>query len=82
MLVDTAVQDKLDRSANDIEARLKDKKEGLQVKATHEYGENHIVVKFANAADTAEFDITEPRLQEYFDRMRTRPAYVRARAVN
>ena len=41
-----------------------------------------ILTHCGNWADTAKFDITEPRLQEYFDRMRTRPAYVRARAVN
>lgn len=51
VLVDKAVQDKLDRSTNDIEARLKEKQENLDVSVTHEYGINHIVVKFANAAD-------------------------------
>jgi preprotein translocase subunit SecD len=50
VLVDKAVQDKLDRLADDLETRLKEKEEGLDVEVTHEYGESHIVIQFADAA--------------------------------
>ena len=40
-----------------------------------------ILTHCGNWADTANFEISEPRLRDYFDRMRTRPAYVKARAV-
>ncbi len=56
VLVDKAVQDKLDRSAADIETRLLEKKEGVGVSATHVYGENHIQVKFTDPADTSLLD--------------------------
>ena len=61
--VDKAVQDKLDRSTADIESRLRDKKADLAVSATHEFGDNHIVVKFANAADG---DLLDDDLMSYY----------------
>ena len=56
VLVDKAVQDKLDRSAADLESRLQDKEEGLNVTARHKYGENHIVLKFENEAAAEHLD--------------------------
>lgn len=53
VLVDKAVQDKLDRSTSDIESRLKASKPDLQVEVTHPANENYLSVKFANAADKA-----------------------------
>ena len=38
-----------------------------------------ILTHCGNWAETAKFPITQPKLQAYFDRMRKRPAYIRAR---
>ncbi len=40
-----------------------------------------ILTHCGNWADTAGFEISEPHLQGYFDRMRKRPAYIKARAI-
>lgn len=50
VLVDKAVQDKLDRLADDLETRLIDKEEGLAVDVNHEYGQSYVVIKFADEA--------------------------------
>lgn len=51
VLVEKAVQDKLDRAAADLRTRLEEKREGVQVEVTHPYGEDHIIVKFQTEAD-------------------------------
>ncbi len=56
VLVDKAVQDKLDRSTSDLQGRIEGKKEGVQVQVTHDYGENFIAIKFANADDGSLLD--------------------------
>ncbi len=54
--VNKAVQDKLDRMAKDLGTRLKDKNDGLDVTVDHNFGDDYIVVTFANAADTEKLD--------------------------
>lgn len=56
VLVDKAVQDKLDRMAVDLETRLKNRNEGLDVTVTHDYGDQFIIVDFANPEDTEKLD--------------------------
>ena len=51
VLIEKAVQDKLDRMAQDVETRLTDTKEGLQVDVKHPDGTYYIKVAFANESD-------------------------------
>lgn len=56
VLVDKAVQDKLDRMARDVRTRLLDADEGLNVEVTHPEGEFFIDVQFADATKTSLID--------------------------
>lgn len=57
VLLDRAVQDKLDRMAQDVEARLRDKKEGLELeKVEHPEGSFYVEIEFAESADTSLLD--------------------------
>ncbi|QDG54536.1 protein translocase subunit SecD [Persicimonas caeni] len=56
VLVDKAVQDKLDRMARDVRARLVDDEPGLNVEVTHPEGEFFIDVQFADETKTALID--------------------------
>jgi preprotein translocase subunit SecD len=49
--VDRAVQDRLERMARDIEARLESRKVGIDVRVTHRDGDNFIDVVFGDAGD-------------------------------
>lgn len=49
--VDRAVQDRLTRMASDLEERLAQEKEGLEVEAVHPPGETYIDVTLADPAD-------------------------------
>lgn len=53
VLVDKAVQDKLDRMSRDMLKRLKNKDDKLDVTVTHPEKTNHIDVKFTDAAKGA-----------------------------
>ncbi len=67
VLVDKAVQDKLDRMADDLQTRLVDTNEGLAVEVTHEYGEDFIVVDFANPDET---DKLNEDIMSYFQSLK------------
>jgi preprotein translocase subunit SecD len=56
VLVEEAVQDKLDRMATDIQTRLREENEGLQVVATHPQGEYFVNVEFADPANAELID--------------------------
>ena len=56
VLVDKAVQDKLDRMARDIEQRLQDREEGIGVEVVHPEGEMYISVAFADPSKVAMLD--------------------------
>jgi preprotein translocase subunit SecD len=58
VLVDKAVQDKLERMARDIEKRLVSKEPGLKVKVTHNEGDNFLDVTFEDGAKLALVDDT------------------------
>jgi preprotein translocase subunit SecD len=51
VLVDKAVQDKLDRMARDVKARVEDRDETVQVDVNHPEGEFYIDVNFADPAN-------------------------------
>jgi preprotein translocase subunit SecD len=56
VLVDKAVQDKLDRMAEDMGARLRSEKEGLQVEPNHPSGETYIDLTFGDAENMSMVD--------------------------
>ncbi|MFW5966342.1 MAG: hypothetical protein ACOCV2_02435, partial [Persicimonas sp.] len=56
VMVDKAVQDKLDRTARDIEGRLKDEGDDVEVEVDHPSGETHINIDFADAEDRSLID--------------------------
>ncbi len=55
VMVDQAVEDKLDRMASDVEKRLL-AKDAKGAKATYTYGEDYIQVTFNNEAEAAKLD--------------------------
>ncbi len=55
VMVDQAVEDKLDRMATDVEKRLL-AKDAKGAKATYTYGDSYIGVKFNDAAEAAKLD--------------------------
>ncbi len=63
VLVDKAVQDKLDRLARDLETRIRDAKDGVDVTVNHEYGDDHIIVTFADPTDK---DLVDEDMMSFF----------------
>jgi preprotein translocase subunit SecD len=58
VLVDKAVQDKLDRMTRDVDSRLKTKDAALKVKVTHAEGDSFMLVTFEDSAKLALVDDT------------------------
>lgn len=56
VLVDRAVQDKLDRTARDVETRLKDRNDGLDVTVTHPDDSDYLVLEFADESGKTALD--------------------------
>jgi preprotein translocase subunit SecD len=56
VLVDKAVQDKLDRFARDVETRLEKRGDDVQVEVEHPQGEMFVDIKFSNSANMSLID--------------------------
>lgn len=54
--VERAVEERLERIARDLDQRLREKKEGIELKVTHPEGTRHVQVEFAQAADEVLLD--------------------------
>jgi preprotein translocase subunit SecD len=63
VLVDKAVQDKLDRMARDIKSRVESREETAQVQVTHPEGEFYIDVSFS---DPAKMSVIDEDFMSYF----------------